>query len=544
MDLKSNILTKIQTISGSLASKWSLASLRHSLSALRNISESAVDTNGTCVIMSHSRWRYQILLEGMLGAALRMAGWKVIVLTSNSYQYEQRTFRCFGLSDFLYLEDFDPVEKHEDFEVFYLEQVKTCRSISDFLKLQYHQRSVGCPILTGALRGLKKTDNNYEDPAFQRLLRIDTIKTLTGIHVGERIAETISPKLVLINEANYAFHGAFVDAVNRHGIEVIQFLQTNRDDGLLLKRITAASRRSHPSSLSEKTWNKVLEEKWTQNHEDALSAEWEARYGGTRFLQTRDQPDPTNLSPEEIRNKLGVSMDRKLVCVFVHVLWDTNLFYGDDLYEDFTHWLKETAAVAARVTSVDWIFKLHPANHWKVRMEGTGSETADSTIIHHAMNGIPPHVHVMEPRCGIGTRALISAIDAGVTVRGTIGMELPCFGVPVLTAGTGRYSGLGFTIDSNSRAQYVQRLETIDRLTPLSREVVLLAKKYAHTTFLRRTWMMKSFRSDFSRGSDKGGQLHWDLEVVDPRPRQTPWEDMTNFSNWAAETGELDYLAS
>lgn len=544
MNWQSSILPIIPALSRTLASEWRMKSLSKSLSMLRGLAESAPTSTGTCVIMSHSRWRYQILLEGMLGAALRMAGWRVMVLTSESYEYEQRTFQCFGLKEFLHLETYDPVDQHDDFEKFYLENVRPCRSIGDFLQLHYQDRPVGCPILTGALRGLKKTDNNYDDPAFQKLLRIDTKKTLTGIHVGEHIAKTISPRLVLINEANYAFHGAFVDAVNREGIEVIQFLQTNRDDGLLLKRITTESRRSHPSSLSQKTWNKVLEEDWTQNHEDALNAEWAARYGGTRFLQTRDQPDPASLTAEEIRNKIGVSKDRKLVCVFSHVLWDTNLFYGDDLYEDFTHWLKATAAVAARVTTVDWIFKLHPANHWKVRMEGTGSEKADNAIIQQVMNGIPPHVHIMEPRCGVSTRSLIAAIDAGVTVRGTIGMELPCFGVPVLTAGTGRYSGRGFTIDSNNREQYVGRLETIDSLPPLSKEAVLLAKKHAHTTFLRRTWEMKSFRSNFSKGCDKGGQMHWDLEVLDQRHQQDPWGDMNKFSKWAGETGELDYLAS
>ena len=34
---------------------------------------------------------------------------------------------------------------------------------------------------------------------------------------------------------------------------------------------------------------------------------------------------------------------------------------------------------------------------------------------------------------------LFKVIDYGITVRGTIGIELPCFGIPVITAGTGRY---------------------------------------------------------------------------------------------------------
>ena len=42
-------------------------------------------------------------------------------------------------------------------------------------------------------------------------------------------------------------------------------------------------------------------------------------------------------------------------------------------------------------------------------------------------------------------------IDFALTVRGTVGCELACYGVPVITAGTGRYSHQGFTVDPSKR---------------------------------------------------------------------------------------------
>ena len=57
-----------------------------------------------------------------------------------------------------------------------------------------------------------------------------------------------------------------------------------------------------------------------------------------------------------------------------------------------------------------------------------------------------PHSH-RAPYSEISTRSIFGVTDYGITIRGSVGFELPCFGVPVLTAGTGFYSGRGFTID-------------------------------------------------------------------------------------------------
>ena len=47
------------------------------------------------------------------------------------------------------------------------------------------------------------------------------------------------------------------------------------------------------------------------------------------------------------------------------MLWDANLFYGDDIYEDYSEWFYETVKSACINKDINWLIKLHPGNIWK-----------------------------------------------------------------------------------------------------------------------------------------------------------------------------------
>ena len=70
--------------------------------------------------------------------------------------------------------------------------------------------------------------------------------------------------------------------------------------------------------------------------------------------------------------------------------------------------------------------------------------STSSRALRRHFGNLPGHVKLMRADTGINTFSLFDVADYGLTVRGTIGMELPCFGIPVVTAGTGRYSGPWF----------------------------------------------------------------------------------------------------
>ena len=177
-------------------------------------------------------------------------------------------------------------------------------------------------------------------------------------------------------------------------------------------------------------------------------------------------------SRDEIVAELGLDPSRRTAVLFSHVLWDANMFYGRDLFADQEEWFVESVRAACANDRVNWVVKLHPANVWKRRRDRAEGELTELAAIRDAIGELPPHVHLLAPDNEISTWSLFDVTDWGLTIRGSIGFELPCFGTPVLTAGTGFYSGRGFTVDSATADEYLARLASIEEIPPPSPEDV------------------------------------------------------------------------
>jgi hypothetical protein len=382
-----------------------------------------------------------------------------------------------------------------------------------------------------------------QDPATHAEIAALLPDLLIRVQVAGRVAEATRPDLALINEANYAVYGPFVDRLIARGTNVIQVVQPWRDDALGFKRLTRETRRMHPSSISPDSFARLLQrQSWTERQDRELDQLFSDRYSGKWFLQSRNQPRTREADAAAIRARFGLDAEKKTATVFSHVLWDANLFYGEDLFQDYGEWFVETVRAAAANPNLNWLIKLHPANLWKRAREGIEGEFAETRLIREHIGGLPGHVHILDPDCGIDTMSLFHFTDYGVTVRGTSGMELPCFGKPVLTAGTGRYSGLGFTDDCASAAEYLDRLAALHRQPPLAAERTLLARRHAYAAFLLRPWRMTSFKSAFAYRESGTHPLDHNLTCVVASADEAQRNgDLARWADWAA-SGEVDYL--
>jgi hypothetical protein len=152
-------------------------------------------------------------------------------------------------------------------------------------------------------------------------------------------------------------------------------------------------------------------------------------------------------------------------------------------------------------------------------------------------------VKLLEPDTDISTWSLFDVTDYGVTIRGSIGFELPCFGKPALTAGTGFYSGRGFTVDSETADEYLGRLARIHELGPPDAASVELAKKHAYALFTLRQTRFTSFRSVFKpvEEIDDPSEATIELNLRDAGELARA-QDLRLLGDWAARSGELDYL--
>ncbi|HZS83297.1 MAG TPA: hypothetical protein VFA50_10500 [Stellaceae bacterium] len=496
------------------------------------------------LIVSLSDMVYQLKIEAMLGAALKLAGWRPIILTNaRANTRARRYFAAFGIADFLYLEDFAPTaEEAAEAEAEAARLLAGAPSFQAVKAWTFGGSWIGPQILSTVSRRRLEGAPDPAEEATRGEIATLLPQVLRRVRAAERVVAAARADLGLVIEANYTVYGPFVDRLIAGGIAVIQVTQPWRDDALIFKRLTRETRRMHPSSVSPESFAAVLRRPWGMAEERAVDEILAARYSGKWYLQRRNQPDTEDADPGALKRMLALDPGKKIATVFSHVLWDANLFYGEDLFEDYGEWFIETVRAAARNPALSWLIKLHPANLWKRARDGATGEYSELSLIRRRLGALPPHVRLLLPDTRISTASLFAASDFGVTVRGTCGMELPCFGKATLTAGTGRYSGLGFTVDSSSRAEYLGRLARLQDAPPMTPQLVLRARRHAHAAFILRPWSMSSFRSVFQRRERGVGALDQNLATVARSVAELRANgDLHRFAVWAAGN-DIDYL--
>jgi hypothetical protein len=219
------------------------------------------------------------------------------------------------------------------------------------------------------------------------------------------------------------------------------------------------------------------------------------------------------------------------------------MFFGRDLFADQEEWFVETVRAACANDRVNWLVKLHPANVWKRRRDGVSGELDEHVAIRERIGRLPPHVMLLEPDTDISTWSLFDVTDVGVTIRGSVGFELPCLGKPALTAGTGFYSGRGFTVDSDTRDEYLAKLARIEDVPAPDEEQVELARKHAYALFRLRQTRFSSFRSVYKPVERVDDPAEASIEVrVRSAGELARAEDLRRLGDWAVDSRDLDYL--
>src|SRR5919204_4950049 len=370
-----------------------------------------------------------------------------------------RTWRALGFRRLVYYEDFvGPADSAPEAVA---EALAQCRTVQDFKAYEYRGARVGRQALATVVRARYEPRVDLDDPAVREALTRTLEYGIEGVHTGERLLDTLRPDALLMIERGYAGLGSFFDVALERGIDVIQFGSAHRHDAFLMKRYDLSSRDLHPRSLDDRTWARLLEGGWSEERERALEAELAGREEGKWFMAHHARHSARRRGPERLRADLGLDPGRKVAVLFSHVLWDAAMFYGRDVFPDQGRWFEETLRLAAGDDRVQWLAKPPPAPFWKLRQGGYRAEPAEFAMIREAVGELPRHVRLIRPDDDVDNVDLFQIVDAGVTIRGTVGLELPRLGVPVLTAGTSDYAGRGFTVDAADRAEYERNVRGV-----------------------------------------------------------------------------------
>lgn len=476
------------------------------------------------------------LVEIALVKAFQLAGYRPVILLDYD-RWVERFYCEVGIRELKWWDEYMPVLTDSRAS----RLMANVESFQQLLSVEYDGVRVGKYAASTALRVLRTGRPDLSDRATRHSVLAFLRRSVACAKAAKAVFESLRPDLVLSMDLGYSPRGELYDVSLAAGVETVTWNAAHRNNQLIMKRYSRENRDVHPASLSGRTWSRLQARPWTQADRDRLRQEIVGSYTtGEWYSEVGTQFHTSLVEPAAVKATLKLDPAKKTAVIFSHIFWDGTFFYGTDLFDSYEQWFVETVRVACENPAVNWVVKIHPANLVKNVRDGVASEPSELAAIRSLGKPLPPHVQILGPESPISTLSLFSVMDYCVTVRGTVGIEAASFGIPVLTAGTGRYDRLGFTVDSDTRAQFLDRLARIQEIPPPTPHQRALAERFAYGVFVLRPFHLRTVTLEYQRDPRASMQMR-----INP-----PGEgglrnaaDLRSLAQWIS-AGEQDYLSS
>jgi len=476
----------------------------------------------------------EIIFQAPLLLAFRAAGYCPVVLLGSRTGWLEAGYRCFGVGDFAYFEDHLADGPHPTTASF-LAGVST---IEDAIGLRWRDAAIGRYAVSTLMRRMRRGDPQLDGKGREQLSAALS-EALRDTDAAAAILDRVRPDFALLLDHGYTPHGQVFDLQLARGGCCFTWNAAHRDGSLMLKRYGSDNRDHHPSSLSAASWQRLLAMPWTERHWVRLRHELESCYrSGEWYGEVGTQFNTIFFDRAALAARLGLDPQKKTVALFPHIFWDATFFWGTDLFRNYEDWFCAALRAACANPALNWIIKVHPGNVVKDRRDGVAGEHSELAAIRATVGVLPSHVKLIPADSDISTFALFDVIDYCLSVRGTVGIEAACFGIPVVTAGTGRFDRLGFTVDPDSPTVYLDLLSRLQDLPPMDAARIELARRFAYGVLIMRPTPLRSVRFRYSRNA--AASLATELLLERSQDAATA-PDVRAIATWVA-SGAADYL--
>lgn len=506
-------------------------------SSLRFPLSSSKEADKSVLVMGMGRVQF-IAQEAAVRKSFELAGYRCKVIVPQD-GLVLKAYQQLGSDELVFMDRYQAAMPSDGSRM-----MAVCKTLEDVINLSAEGVRCGKYAVSTLMRKMRSGSFDLADPSIREDMARALDRSLQCARTARVLVQKLKPDALVLVDRGYSPSGEFFDTCIGSDIPVFTWNAAHRNDTLMLKRYTRANRDVHPSSLSADTWARIQAMPWTAETGERVLQELEHCYtSGEWYGEVGTQFNKKAVDKTEIVCQLGLDPSRKTVVIFPHIFWDATFFWGTDLFANYEEWFVETVRAACKNAEVNWVVKVHPANIVKNHRDGVTTEHSELTAVRQEIGELPSHVKLLGADTDISTLSLFKALDACVTVRGTTGIEAACFGLPVLTAGTGRYDRLGFTLDSDSREDYLTRLADVqntERLDPKQRE---LALRHAWGVLIGRPVSLQIFHMRYC--NTKTADLEIEFQAQSPAElRQLP--DLKAMAAWIRSDAEdfMDWHAN
>jgi hypothetical protein len=361
---------------------------------------------------------------------------------------------------------------------------------------KYREIFFKATVLTNKNRKASISDLNLLETFIYRIIFLIKLNIFISIFYRKILSRNINQ--VICEERSKMPEVLFYYLALRNKIDYIQFTNGNLRSSLIFKRLKTSNSTEHPLSISgfKEIYNTFCSS--YVNELNSISSMFEYRYKSNEWYD-RDKIIGKIQSISSSSNyNFKFSEHSFVVVIFPHIFWDATFAYGEDIFEDYKDWFESTCKCLANISKLKIIIRPHPDLEWKKKL--ISNQSFDHIKYFKSFVGAlkkksKSDFILLPANSNIDALSLIKLANCILTVRGTVGLEAACFGVPTVTCGTSRYSNLGFTIDSVSKSDYYNNIENIKKIKKLSALKIRKAKFLAYLLFRLKPILISSFET-------------------------------------------------
>lgn len=185
---------------------------------------------------------------------------------------------------------------------------------------------------------------------------------------------------------------------------------------------------------------------------------------------------------ESLRSILDISEKDIVVSIYTNVIWDAQILYASNAFDDIFEWMFFTIEEVAKNKEIIAVIRIHPA-------EKKGGNPTNQPMLPEIMRRfplLPDNIRIVPPESDLSSYTL-AEISSHCVIYGTkMGLELALMKKPVVICGETFSRNKGYGLDIVSKEQYRNFLEDPAIYCPDVIEVYEIALKYADYFYFRR----------------------------------------------------------
>ena len=266
--------------------------------------------------------------------------------------------------------------------------------------------------------------------------------------------QELKPKKIVCIHGVYQIHGLAVKVANYLNIPV----DVIGGGGIRKNTIVACHDETYHHQLVNEDnviWN---QSKLTKQRIDrVLKYAKDKRNSGAGVDYLSYHPNPIE-DEASLFSSFGINKDTPIIALFTNVIWDAQVVYSSNVFDDIFDWLWTTIDTIAKNKEVTLVIRIHPA---EVK-GGVPSKQPMLNEIQKKYPKLPINVKIIPPSSDLSSYTVASVAKANIIYGTKMGLEIALMKSPLIIAGETFSRNKGYGYDVTSRIKYIDILNDIE----------------------------------------------------------------------------------